>query len=83
MLNKTLRNPSFQWTKDKIEKVLDLWEGHTGKAICEELGCKEFQLMYIAKALREKGVELPKKRVTGVTQHLIDEVIAERKLIRR
>ena len=68
------------WTKHEIETVLDLWNTKSVEEIATELGRTNPQIVYIAKSMRNEGIELPLKKRKGVTSHLIKEIIRERKI---
>lgn len=66
-------------TKEEIKAVAQLWETKTAQSIAQELGLNTYQVMRVAKMLRDAGLELPKKHINGVFKNLINEVVGELK----
>lgn len=71
---------SHQWTKREIESVIQLWESKTVKELADELELNEMQINYMAKAIRDAGHKLPKKRKIGQLRLLVQEVLGDLQL---
>lgn len=66
------------WTKNDISTVLDLWETTSNRDLANKLGVKPQQLQYMRMQISKAGYDLPRKRVVGVSQGLIKDVLREK-----
>lgn len=74
-----MRRKQFQWTKDRIKTVMQLWDSKTKEELADELGCEKQHIDYIAWNIRKAGYELSKKTQKATLRKLIGEVIDELK----
>lgn len=75
------KNKIRHFTKEEINKVMNLWEEATLEEIAHELGRPKYAVSYIANAIRKTGYKLPRKRTVGQLQTLIKDVLAERRAV--
>jgi len=76
--NKKLR---YSWTKETIRKVMTSWETKSYAQVAKELDIPVYAVYSLVLKLRKAGVKITTKRHNGELNHLINEIIAEDKLV--
>lgn len=70
---KKARKSTMHWTEEKLSEVLKLWKNKEPRDLAAELEVSHSSLIRIAKILRDKGFDIPKKKPKNKT----DEVISQ------
>jgi hypothetical protein len=71
------REQTISWTKEEMKKLIAMWETKTVLELCDELGRRREQILYMANQMRRAGLDLPRKSKRGLIRGLILEVKAE------
>lgn len=69
---------SYLWTKEKIRKVLELWDTKTTQELADDLGTTKMSISFIAAVLRKEGAPLTRKTSSGHIRKLAREVLDEK-----
>ena len=73
------RKQTVSWTKEEMKRFIGLWNIKTVDELCDELGRRKEQILYMANQMRKAGLDLPRKSKKGILRGLILEVIEELK----
>jgi len=73
------RKQTVSWTKEEMKRFIGLWNIKTTEELCDELGRRKEQILYMANQMRKAGLDLPRKSKKGILRGLILEVIEELK----
>jgi hypothetical protein len=74
---------NYQWTKERINKVITVWDSKTKKEMCEILGCEPGNLSYISMVIRKAGYPLTRKSSKGYLYTLVKETLKEHGYIKK
>lgn len=64
-----------QWTLKEMESLVRMWDTSDVASIGESVGKTKQQVFVMAKALRDNGILLPKKRIKGNRHALVAEFV--------
>jgi len=67
-------NPTYEWTKENIKKVIEMWDTKSTREIAESLGVKQDKVSHLVAALKKHGIPMRRKYGHWPTTAFIKEI---------